>query len=540
MRQLKIIHLSDLHLLHDPQEVQRPLLRSLIFALQQERQRGAVGLVAITGDVFNTVFADRDVEQEAFQFFSALQRALGSAPTVVIPGNHDRRENGVIGPHRADFFEKVAAYLAPLPHVKVLGFSMSGPLSALLPEEFGGNVAEVAALDSTRLLEGMFSAGGSLRPEDILLLDADLRHRQAANKREEMLPLILLVHHHLVPTPITDRGRIQSHRIGGMKRFAVERLLPWLVANGDHEELTMTALGAGTALSTLQALGRAVVVLHGHKHYATMRLLLGPHDDDGDVLVAGAGSAGLAESWQPTAFSEGAPIWPSFNALTLSEDSLFIERVRFSPRESGPSSREPMLSLSREGKRWIRKPLPPNSPAQIDLKENRAHFRVKPSKSLHRFDVEAERLIVPMPDAGLYDYKELIEGAEGCSLWLGDKQISRPTREEPFELLLPYHTKLQYTLRQGVCRTIAETHKAYQTKGETYEWLSLMNRYDAQRATLCVEGLPRYMRVFGSATDLGTGEERPIPLVREGQERLLLEMGPCRARTLLRIYWTLS
>jgi 3',5'-cyclic AMP phosphodiesterase CpdA len=209
MQALKIVHLSDLHLLNKPEDAQRLLLRSLMAALQQERQRGAFDLVAITGDVFSTTIADIQVEHEALQFFSALQRVIGEVPIVVIPGNHDRREHGVIGPHRADFFARVREYLAPLSRVKVLDFS-AGPLSTLLPSEYGRSIAEVGALDSTRLLQGLFSAGGCIRPEDILLLDADLQQRQAVREKTEALPLVLLVHHHLVPTPVTDRGRIQG------------------------------------------------------------------------------------------------------------------------------------------------------------------------------------------------------------------------------------------------------------------------------------------------------------------------------------------
>ena len=74
---------------------------------------------------------------------------------------------------------------------------------------------------------------------------------------------------------ISTRGRPP------LQKLLVGRVLPWLVANGDREELTMTALGAGSALTTLQTLGRAVLVLHGHKHYATARLLKGLEADDG-------------------------------------------------------------------------------------------------------------------------------------------------------------------------------------------------------------------------------------------------------------------
>jgi 3',5'-cyclic AMP phosphodiesterase CpdA len=539
MSTLKIVHLSDMHLLNEPQDTQRILLRSLMAALQQERQRGPVDLVAVTGDLFSTVVADARVEHEALQFFSALQRVLGEIPIVVIPGNHDRREHGVIGPHRADFFVRVKEFLAPLSSVKVLDFS-TGPLSTLLPLEYGKSLMEIAALDSTRLLQGVFGAGGSIRPEDILLLDADLQQRQAVRDKTEALPLLLLMHHHIVPTPVTDRGRIQTGHTGSLKRAVVERLLPWLLANGDREEVMMTALGAGTALSTLQALGRAVIVLHGHKHYATMRLLIGPHDDDGDLLLAGAGSGGLAEPWQVTSLAEGAPIWPSFNVVSLANNILTVERVRFSPKETALTNREPMMSLAREGSRWSRLALAPNTTSCIELTENRAHFQVKPSLDSQRYDIECERFILPAQGAGIYDYQEMVEGPPGCFLLLDEKETARPSSKAPFELMIPYGRPMRYSLRNGVCRTITAAEKAYQRQGETYEWLALMNRYDAQTATLIVEGLGKNLRVFSSITDLGTGEERPQSLIRESGDKLILRVSSCRARTLLRIYWTLS
>ena len=50
-------------------------------------------------------------------------------------------------------------------------------------------------------------------------------------------------------------------------RWLLGKALPTLVSNADREELTMTALGAGTALSTLHTFGRPVLLLHGHKHF---------------------------------------------------------------------------------------------------------------------------------------------------------------------------------------------------------------------------------------------------------------------------------
>ena len=78
------------------------------------------------------------------------------------------------------------------------------------------------------------------------------------------------------PAPLTDVGVVKVDKTPRLVRWGVEHLLPTLIANADREEMTMTALGAGTSLSTLHALDRAVLVLHGHKHYATARLLARP------------------------------------------------------------------------------------------------------------------------------------------------------------------------------------------------------------------------------------------------------------------------
>jgi hypothetical protein len=67
-----------------------------------------------------------------------------------------------------------------------------------------------------------------------------------------------MLHHHLVPTPLTDLHSIAYPSSTRLVRIGLERVLPWLVAHADREELTMTALGAGTAISTLHSLGLAV------------------------------------------------------------------------------------------------------------------------------------------------------------------------------------------------------------------------------------------------------------------------------------------
>src|SRR4029077_19609617 len=125
------------------------------------------------------------------------------------------------------------------------------------------------------------------RLEDLLMAHARLPR--------DGRPVLVLTHHHLIPTPLTDVSHIDSSSASRFARWVVRTVLPTLVSYGDREELTMTALGAGTALTTLHTLGRAVLLLHGHKHVPTARLVTGMSDGCGDVLIASAGSAGTRE-----------------------------------------------------------------------------------------------------------------------------------------------------------------------------------------------------------------------------------------------------
>jgi hypothetical protein len=119
-----------------------------------------------------------------------------------------------------------------------------------------------------------------------------------------------------------------------MVRWLVGTALPALVSYGDREELTMTALGAGTALSSLHAFGRAVLLLHGHKHVPTARLLAGMTDGCGDVLIASAGSAGTRERIHASRHPDAVRLWPSFNLVFLSEQDVQVESLSFPPRKT--------------------------------------------------------------------------------------------------------------------------------------------------------------------------------------------------------------
>jgi len=162
---------------------------------------------------------------------------------------------------------------------------------------------DVVAYDSTWLPNGVASAGGVIRQEDMIQVGSELMNGDATR------PVLFLLHHHLIPTPVTDTSAISTSGRPPWQKFLVRQVLPWLISNGNREELTMTALGAGSALSTLQTLGRAVFVLHGHKHYATARLLKGI-DSDADLLITSAGSCGLPQEWIEGDYEEGPSCGP--------------------------------------------------------------------------------------------------------------------------------------------------------------------------------------------------------------------------------------
>src|SRR5262249_37308953 len=131
------------------------------------------------------------------------------------------------------------------------------------------------------------------------------------------------------------------------------KALPTIVSNADREELTMTALGAGTALSTLHTFVRPVLLLHGHKHFPTARLVRGLVGGSGDVLIASAGSAGKRERVHATHEVEAARLWPSFNTVRMDGPHVEIQAVSFSPKRSTrPPVRRDLARVTRREMHW--------------------------------------------------------------------------------------------------------------------------------------------------------------------------------------------
>lgn len=213
-----LLHLSDLHLSAPLTASQTTVIELLFQAIERELASSPerARAVVITGDVFDTSSADRAAAAETLRdFCQGLRRATSGAadkgpaaavPVLVLPGNHDRRRLGILGPEDTSLFRSLARAVGP----DVRLFASGGPfLAELVPEALHGLPFHVVAYDSTMLSGGMISAGGLVRQEDLLQISAEIDALEAASGGERK-PLLLLVHHHLVPTPVTDSATSSS------------------------------------------------------------------------------------------------------------------------------------------------------------------------------------------------------------------------------------------------------------------------------------------------------------------------------------------
>jgi 3',5'-cyclic AMP phosphodiesterase CpdA len=524
-----LVHLSDLHIAQDPAR-QALLFDKLVETLGRERASAAPErvVVAITGDVFDSA---SDAAPQLIDSFIRLHRRVvhtlgGDAPTIVLPGNHDRRRFGLLGPHNETLFLSLREAVDPR-RVYVAG-NRTPFLAQIVPAEFHGLPAHVIAYDSSYLPRGLVGAGGTIRLEDLLQAHAGLPR--------DGRPLVLLIHHHLIPTPITDVSHVDSVGAPRVMRWLVSRALPALVSNADREELTMTALGAGTALSTLHSFGRAVLLLHGHKHVPTARLVCGMTGDCGDVLLASAGSAGRREALDALGHADAARLWPSFNRVDLSEERVRVESVSFSPKPSmRPAVRRHLVHAQRFGPKWRLEPgtFTPLDPAPR-VRVDEATFSLSPAVHPERWDFTCERRVELREGARLRQYVDFVHALPLLPRLRRTRARRRAGRR--VELTIGGVTRVRF--EQALCRTVNEAARLYGVD-IAFEWVGLLCRYGATRATLRLARIPADLDPFGSVTDLTTGRERPVAIRIEG-EHWTVASDACPPRTLLRIYWPLT
>jgi predicted MPP superfamily phosphohydrolase len=521
-----VVHLSDLHMTQNA-GTQAALFERLITTLSSERERARDDRVAvvITGDVFDSATDSAPVLVEAFlSLHRRLLEVLGKVFTVVLPGNHDRRRFGLIGPNREALFLALRHAADPA-QIHVAGTHTPFLAEVVSPASHGLPV-HVVAYDSSYLPGGLVGAGGTFRLEDLLQVHARLPN--------DGRPLLLLVHHHLIPTPITDVSHVDMVGTPRPVRWLVRHALPALVSNADREELTMTALGAGTALSALHSFGRAVLLLHGHKHVPTARLVRGLGLDCGDLILASAGSAGRAEgvnSSQPNP----ARLWPSLNLVRLTEDGVHIEAVSFSPkRRSRPAVRRDLVRARRAGRKWEPEPVELGAKEfTARLLRDEADYLLSVSEtSRERWDFSCRRLVLAKPGAGLRGRTEFVHALPPIIPGAG------PKRRAYRRVELSIDAEITHQATDALCRTLREAERRY-GRGTAFEWAGLLCRHGAEAATLRLS-VPagESLQPFASFTDLQTGRERPWQLERRG-DSWSMTVERCAPRSLLRIYWPL-
>jgi 3',5'-cyclic AMP phosphodiesterase CpdA len=521
-----VFHLSDLHLQRDP-GAQSALLANLVEAVRRERTARPADRVAlvVTGDVFDS---STDPASPLIDAFLALHERLsealgGHAPTVVLPGNHDRRRMGMIGPYSPRLFEALGAAVDPR---RVFVAGRTTPfLAQVVAREWHGLDVHLVAYDSSYLPRGLLGAGGTIRSEDLLQVQA----RLPADDR----PLVILIHHHLIPTPITDISYVDS--VGGPRvlRWLVSSVAPTLVSNADREELTMTAMGAGTALSALHTFGRPVVLLHGHKHFPTARLLRGMTDECGDLLIVSAGTAGRRERVQATRDPDAARLWPSFNVVQMDAGAIDVDTVSFAPRRTGrPSLSRSLARVLCEGRKLAQhfvtfRVADPEPRVALD----QARFRLSASPSGARWDIACERGVTLAAGAQLDRYTDFVHALPAI---VAGRRPGRFNRRVELEL----GGVTRFAFSGALCRTLREGRTCYGV-GTAFEWVGLLCRYGASSAILSVarDGAGD-LDPFGSVTDLSTGRERPLR-VEPSEDAWTVHAGPCPPRGLLRLYWPL-
>ncbi|MBN8611122.1 MAG: metallophosphoesterase [Deltaproteobacteria bacterium] len=547
-----VVHLSDLHLLSGDPESER-VLACLVAALEADRaaRDRRVDLIVVTGDVFDTSTLDPTLAvREVLALHENLQRVLGRGervPTVIVPGNHDRRRMGLFGPHRAVLFDALRA--AAPPELWVHGGTPH--LAEVVPHAFHGLPVHLVAYDSSYLPTGYLSAGGNVRSEDLLHAVARIGDEQPE------WPLILLLHHHLVPTPVTDTGPIETHRLSRLAHTSLHRILPVLVTHADREELTMTAMGAGSVLSLLHSFERAVLVLHGHKHIASARKLDGMRDGEGDVILASAGSAATAQRWSARADEQwsGAPhtgcdpvrIWPSFNVVELDDAALAVETVSFGwkGRSAAQLASRPLVWAERLGARWRTTPTTAHEPRMgpalasngslVQLRTSHRHGRA-------RFDSRRVRALALGEGRTLSRYQEVVDGLADGSLVQRDHhgRIILRAAALPASIDVPLSDSTELDVLAAVPRTVEELRRTQGAMAAPFPTVTLFNRYATSRASLTVEGLGEQRRdAFASLLDLGSGRERPLRVHHaDGDDRVVVEVERCPARSVVRLHWS--
>jgi hypothetical protein len=141
--------------------------------------------------------------------------------------------------------------------------------------------------------------------------------------------------------------------------------------------------------------------------------------------------------------------------------------------------------------------------------------------------------------ARLSRYAETVVGDEDACLVL-ESGGREPAGRYPVPSLihLGLDRETHFRVEGGILRMLNGLHHESADRHPPFASLALMNRYASREARLEVRGLESWDGAFASATDLGTGLERPLGLDK-GPDGIVVSYPDCPPRTLLRAYWPL-
>lgn len=281
--QVKIIHLSDLHLGSQLARRRIPRVQTLIRSVVTELGEQAPIVPVITGDLMDS---PNDENLGDLRSFMGFLDSLGIEKPVIVLGNHDVREDGWLNPR----FEQAVN----ISRVPVTWMDDYGVAFVCFNSVNGGHLARGL------IGEGELGYVGNAIDE--------------YPEKASAFTLLAALHHHPIPVDHPSWYR----------RSWYERLL------GAKFEKTEALEDAEVFLDWLQTRG-VPAVLHGHKHIPRF-------DKHGELAVIGCGSTvGKVET------AERGQTYMSLNVLTIDRSRSSIgcrlraERIPGAGLESGES-----------------------------------------------------------------------------------------------------------------------------------------------------------------------------------------------------------
>jgi hypothetical protein len=240
---------------------------------------------------------------------------------------------------------------------------------------------------------------------------------------------------------------------------------------------------------------------------------------------------------------DSARLWPSFNVIALDGNELAIDTLSFGWKREGSArrSRRALVRARRSGSQWQLDPL-----REVNIEDagprlslNAARCHLQPSITHEgRWDYSCERE-VRRADGVPHRYVEEVSGLPDAR---GSLDEHGDGAEMPMQIHLHLDGMTRFRVLGGVFRTLGEAHRVLADQASPFAYLALLNRYQSEVAQLTLRGLGvAAVDAFASATDLGTGLERPMRLERSAEPGVVFARAEgCSPRTLLRIYWRLD